>query len=260
MENSKKNVGLILAIVFASAVISGSLVFFAMQYMGNPGDMSANVLDEQLEEAIDKYVQKKQKEAEEEQAAAMAEEAKQASEAAKNVNPVSEGEAVYGNPEAKITLVEYSDFQCPYCKKFHETAKGLVDSYDGKVNWVYRHYPLAFHEPAATLQAMASECVNELGGSDKFWEFADLLYENGPADEDSLKTAVEGLGLSGPDFQTCLESEKYKDKIDSDMQNGIDSGVKGTPGTIVLNNETGETVLLSGAQPASSFESVIDEM
>lgn len=261
MDNGKKDIGLIVAIAFASAAVSGSLVYFGMQFGGaNSTDLSANVLDAQIDDAIERYVEKKQQEAEDEQAQAAADEAAKTAEMAKNVNPVTDEDHIYGSPEAKISLIEYSDFQCPYCKSFHDTAESVADSYGDDVNWVYRHYPLSFHEPAASLQAMASECTAELGGNDKFWEFVENIFSDNPKDLDGLVALAGDLGIDENEFKTCVESEKYADEIKKDTANGMAAGVKGTPGTIVLNNETGEAVLVAGAQPASALEKVIDGM
>lgn len=259
MENSKRDIGLIVAIAFASSVISGSLVFFGMQSSGGK-DLQVSVLDTQIDQAIERYVTKKQQEAEEEQAAVAAEEAKKSAVLAQNADPVTDKDHVYGNREAKISLIEYSDFQCPYCRKFHGTAKAVVDKYAGDVNWVYRHYPLSFHEPAASLQAVAGECVAELGGNDAFWQFTDKIFENNPKDKEGLTALAGELGVDGTAFATCVESGKYDELVAYQMQDGTESGVMGTPGTIVYNNETGEAFLVSGAQSGSAFEKIIDEM
>lgn len=259
MENVKKDIGLILAIVFASSVVSGSLVFFGLQIGGNE-DLKVSVLDTQIDEAIERYVEKKQQEAKEQQAVAAADEAKKSAELAVNVDPVTEKDHVFGNENAKISLIEYSDFQCPYCRRFHDIAKSVVDAYGDDVNWVYRHYPLEFHEPAASLQAVAGECVAELGGNDKFWEFADKIFESNLIHNEELTVLAGDLGLDGVAFATCLDSGKYDDLIQKQLQNGIESGVKGTPGTIILNNETGEAFLVSGAQPLTVFANIIDGM
>jgi len=256
----RKNGALITAIVFAALAISGSMLFVGVQMMNaSAGDVSVNVMDEQIDKAIERYIEKQQKEAEEAQKKAMEEEEKKSAEMVKNVDKVSNEDHIYGNADAKISLIEYSDFQCPYCKRFHPTPKALVDEYDN-VNWIYRHYPLSFHDPAATLQAMASECAAELGGNDAFWDYADGLYEQNPKDNSSLVALAADQGLDEASFKTCLDSEKYKQKVKDQMQNGVDSGVRGTPGTIVLNNETGEAKLLSGAQKADAFKKLIDEM
>jgi protein-disulfide isomerase len=125
----------------------------------------SDFLKEQIQLGIQDYV-KKQKEA---QAAAQAEEARLAGVKAKNVRHVSATrDHILGNPNAPISLIEYSDYECPFCKRFHETAQEIMKAYDGKINWVYRHFPLPFHNPGAEKEAEASECVNELGRNDAF--------------------------------------------------------------------------------------------
>src|SRR5207237_7967826 len=94
---------------------------------------------------------------------------------ARNGPAPSKSDHVYGNPNASITLIEYSDFECPYCKSVHLTAKRVVDESRGQVNWVYRHFPLEMHNPGAQKQAEASECAAELGGNEAFWKFADAV-------------------------------------------------------------------------------------
>lgn len=91
-----------------------------------------------------------------------------------NVNPITESDHIYGNKDARIKIVEFSDMQCPFCQRFHQTMKSLVSdpAYSGKIAWVYRHTPLDFH-PYAKPAALTSECVNELGGNDNFWKFLD---------------------------------------------------------------------------------------
>jgi len=259
MENSKKDIGLILAIAFASAAVSGSLVFFGLQF-GNNNDLKVSVLDAQIDEAVERYVEKKQLEAEEQMAVAAEEETRNSAELAKNVMPISEDDHVFGNKDAKITLIEYSDFHCGFCKKFHPIAKEILAMYEGDVNWVYRHYPLGYPQRAAMEQALASECAGEIGGSEKFWEYAQGIFDEGPADDVALIALAEKLGLDGKAFEACLSNDKYLEKIAAQRQNGMDSGVQGTPGTFVYNNETGEVYLVKGAQSASMFANIIDEM
>ena len=120
-------------------------------------------LREQIQRGIEEYIKAQQ----DAQVAARAEQVRLANEKVKNVRPVSrERDHIYGNPDAVISLIEYSDFECPFCKRFHTTPKEIVDAYGGRVNWVYRHFPLAMHNPGAQKQAEASECANELGGND----------------------------------------------------------------------------------------------
>jgi len=168
---------------------------------------------------------------------------------------------VLGSKDALVTIVEYSDFECPFCKKGHSTLDQLVKDYDGKVNWVYRNFPLSFHEPAASKKAVAAECVAEIGGNEKFWEFADVLYSKQIAGDDkSLIVVAAGIGVDEGRFKECIESSKYDDKIKADMNGGVEAGINGTPGNILINNKTGKKVSIVGAQPIENFKEVIDEM
>lgn len=267
-NKSRTGVGLILAIIFASAVVSGSLVFFAMQtgaswWPLNNSEATGGdtAFDQRVEAAIERYIQKRQAEQQQAQAQAEQQSIEQSKAKAKNVDPVSKTtDHIYGNIDAPISIIEYSDFQCPYCRRFHPTAKQLVDSSQGQVNWVYRHYPLEGHEPEATQQALASECVAELAGNDAFWAYADVLFNQGPSDLPSMSAEAVKLGVDEVAFKECYESQKHKDGIQSDMKNGLEAGVTGTPGSIVLNNKTGEALLIEGAQSATVFQRYIQEL
>lgn len=269
MSKKTINVGLIIAIIFASVAISGSLVFFGMTQFQEKTQV--NVFDEELlatkiEEGIENYVEVQVEEQQESQKAQVEESAKEANEKAKQVKKVSKtDDHIRGNPDAKISLIEYSDFECPFCKRFHPTAQEVIDIYDGEVNWVYRHFPLSFHDPLATQEAQASECANELAGNDAFWKYTDLIFErtnsNGQGLEiDSLISMATEIGLDEANFKECFESEKYADHIKQDTADGVKAGVTGTPGNIIINNETGDVKLIPGAQPATVFQEAIDQM
>lgn len=219
-------------------------------------------IDQEVDAGIERYVQK-QREAQEK---VREEQERLANEKAKNVRRVStERDHVYGNPNAEISLIEYSDFECPYCKTFHPTPKQIVDAYDGKVNWVFRHYPLSFHNPTAQLEAEASECVAELGGNDAFWKFTDFLYENSGLNgqgvpEEQLLAFVEELGLDVEQFKGCVSNGKYAERVQEDFEEGANSGITGTPGSILLNNQTGEVKLKSGALPFEAVKAEIEQL
>lgn len=262
-KSTNIDLGALIAIVFAAVVISGSLVYFGMQTTGvsaSGGDISDTELDARIDAGIERYVARKTAEAEAEQTRMAVEQAERSKEMAQNVPLVESDDHVFGNPDAKISLIEYSDFQCPYCQSFHDTAKQVIEAYDGEVNWVYRHYPLSFHDPAATKQAIASECVAELAGNDAFWELGDIFFTRGTSDDAGLIAAAVDLGAAEAEFSTCLQSERYLTKVQQDMAEGTASGVTGTPGTIILNNETGEAALVEGAQPYNVVKGVVDEL
>lgn len=259
-KSTNIDVGALVAIVFAAVVIAGSLVYFGLQSTGAASGISDAELDARIDAGIERYVARKTAEAEEEQTRAAVEQAEKSKAMAQNVPPVSSADHIFGNPDAKISLVEYSDFQCPYCQAFHETAGQIIEAYNGDVNWVYRHYPLSFHDPAATRQALASECVAELAGNDAFWKFGDIMFTRGPSDDAGLTAVAVELGADESQFKTCLESERYLSKIQQHQNEGTASGVTGTPGNLVVDNETGEAVLVEGAQPFNVFKGVIDQL
>jgi protein-disulfide isomerase len=170
---------------------------------------------------------------------------------------------VYGDPSAPVTLIEYSDFECPFCKRFHPTVKRLVDESNGKVNWVYRHFPIdQIHPVKARREAVASECANELGGNEAFWKFADRFYEltpsNNRTDIDTvLPQIAREIGLEETQFAACLNSGKYDKHIEEDLQSATASGGRGTPWSIVLS-KNGKSYPLSGAQPYEAVKRLVE--
>lgn len=191
---------------------------------------------------------------------------KRAAELAKTVQPVSVGrDHILGNPEATVSLIEYADFKCPYCRRFYSTASQVVPSYGGKVNWVYRHMPLSFHNPDAEKLAEASECIAELGGNEAFWKFTDRVFEQTdpgkegvPLDKPALLAGE--LNLDGAAFQQCLDSGRTGARIREDATEAVRVGVTGTPGNILLNRKTGEAKVVSGAVPEKTLRAAIDEL
>jgi len=161
------------------------------------------------------------------------------------------GGQVRGNLEASITIAEFSDFECPYCASFHQTMNQVINDYPEDIKWVYKHFPLAFHEHAQPT-AEASECAAEQG---KFWEFTDQIFENQSRLGQNLYTEIaQDLELNLDQFQECVSSRKYKDKVESDSQEGISAGVKGTPGSFING------VPLGGAVPYSQLKGAIDDL
>lgn len=164
--------------------------------------------------------------------------------------------------KAKVAVIEYSDFECPFCKRHHPTMQQVMDSYKGDVVWVYRHFPLGFHANAQK-EAEASECANELGGNDAFWKYADTVFDRTAAGGDgfpleNLAPLAKEIGLNEDKFKSCLDSGKYAQHVRDEMDAGAAAGVQGTPGNFVLNLKTKESVEISGAQPFSAFKSEID--
>lgn len=171
--------------------------------------------------------------------------------------------SIYGNVNARFTLVEFSDLECPYCKRFHNTPKEIVDASQGNINWEWKHLPLSFHNPAARKEALAAECVREQQGNRGFWVFLDDVFANsrgngqGVPDLDGL---IAGVGADVQKAQQCMDEGRYDDKIDADLQMAASNGINGTPATFVVDNTTGRHQLLTGAQPAAAFMAAIRKM
>jgi protein-disulfide isomerase len=169
---------------------------------------------------------------------------------------------ILGNKNAKVALIEYSDYSCPFCKRFHDAANQLIKEYGDNVMWVYRHFPLQSIHPLAQKQSEASECAAKLGGNAKFWEFSDKLYaaENAPDEAEMLKIA-SSLGLNSNAFKSCVDSGEMADKVDGDFASGIKASVQGTPGNFLMNLETGEVLNLQGAgETAESMKTKVQSM
>jgi protein-disulfide isomerase len=222
----------------------------------------SGLLQEAVQEGIQEFILKQQAA----QAQARERQEEMLNERAKDVRPVTmERDHVYGNPEAVVSLIEYSDFECPYCKRFHPTVKELLDQYDGKVNWVYRHFPLGFHNPGAQKQAEASECAAELGGNDAFWAYTDAIYERTRSGGEGFPLAqlaplAAELGMDEGAFKECLDSDRHEDRVNEDMQEGIRIGISGTPGNVLLHNETGDALMRSGAQPLGNLTEAVEQL
>jgi protein-disulfide isomerase len=155
-----------------------------------------------------------------------------------------------GSADAPVTIVEFGDFQCPYCQAVQPSIKELMDKYRGKVRLGFRDFPLRQIHPQAQQSAEAAHCAGDQG---KFWEYHDLLYNNqSRLDVNSLKERAATAGLDAERFQVCLDSGKFRTVIDSDLQSGSIAGITGTP-TFFING-----VILTGAQPVSAFADIID--
>lgn len=171
---------------------------------------------------------------------------------------VSDSDHMRGSTDAKVTVVEYSDLECPFCGRFHPTVQQIVDDYDGQVNWVYRHFPLNSIHPKAQKQAEASECVAELGGNDAFWAFIDDLFTNPPATNDALPGIAASLGVNQAAFSECLDSGKHAVTVQDMANDGIAAGAQGTPFSVIVSGD--QRIPLSGAVPASQLKAIIDPL
>jgi len=182
-----------------------------------------------------------------------------------SMRPVSADDHILGNPNASLIIVEYSDSECPFCKTFHTTLRRVISEYgkDGKVAWVYRHFPIDQLHSKARKEAEAMECANELGGNEKFWEYANTLYDktssNNSLDPLELPKIAKTVGLNVSDFETCLSSGKYAEKVEADYQDAVKAGGRGTPNSIILSKD-GVRTPIEGAMPYESLKNIIDEL
>lgn len=154
-----------------------------------------------------------------------------------------------GAGDAKITIVEFSDFECPFCGRAEDTVTQVMDKYAGKLKLYYRHFPLPFHANAGKA-AEAAACAEAQG---KFWEMHKVLFANQKAlSIAELKTHAATAGLDAQKFAECLDTGKMKAKVDADSEAGKKVGVNGTPAFFING------VMISGAQPIEEFQKVID--
>lgn len=239
--------GLILAIIFASVIVSSSLTFFGMKLFGN--GISEKDLETNIQKGIDTYVQNLQQKYDEQ------------AEADNKPQEVSgdfaDDDAFLGDDDAPVTIVEFSDYECPYCHSFYdETFAKLKTNYieTGKVKFVYRDYPLSKHA-AAYPAALISECARDQAGDEGYFKMHDWLFENIDSGFDATATIAyaKTLDVDGEELQECIDSEKFKDEIFKDMDDGLAAGVNGTPGFVVNNK------VFAGARPYEYFAQIIEE-
>ena len=179
-----------------------------------------------------------------------------------NVAKVTADDHILGDANAPVKIIVFSDFECPFCKTFHETVTKLSSEYKGQVAWIFRQFPLPIH-PKAKQEAVASECAAELGGNDAFWKFADRIFaitpSNNGLDPAELPNIARYIGLDATKFNKCLTSGKYDAKIAAQSQDGNNAGLQGTPYSVAIA-ANGQVLAINGAQPYDYVKAVIDEV
>jgi len=180
------------------------------------------------------------------------------------IRPVDATDYVKGNPNAPILIVEYSDYDCPFCKNFHETMTRIMDEYGvgGKVAWVYRQFPLAQLHPNAERISQAALCVGELGGNDAFWKYSDLIFAerniNEPTNITKLPEYAVEVGVSKEALVACLDSGKHRETVNKSLQDGAQAGIQGTPQSfVIVGNQMAQ---IEGAQPYAVVKQIIDNL
>ena len=180
-----------------------------------------------------------------------------------NMKPVDESDHIIGNPNAAVKIVEYSDLECPYCKEFHPLLHKIIEDYgkQGDVAWIYRHFPLLSKHPKALAEAHASECAAEIGGDGAFWKYIDKVFEVSPTnnglDLALLPKIAETLGLDVEAWTKCQDSNKFRPLIEAQLNDGIQSGITGTPTSFIIS-KSGKVYPLGGWINYDALKQIIE--
>ncbi|BFM18787.1 hypothetical protein R50073_49700 (plasmid) [Maricurvus nonylphenolicus] len=173
------------------------------------------------------------------------------------------GKHIYGEEDARFTLVEFSDLECPFCKRFHSVPKEVVDASSGRVNWEWKHLPLPSHNPVASVEAQASECVAEIKGNRAFWVYIHQVFDetkgNGQGAGDLINLA-SNIGVDPEEFADCMKEGRHSEKIAKDLQLATQMNVNSTPVTFVIDNHTGKQVMLRGMRKPESIATTIQRL
>lgn len=177
---------------------------------------------------------------------------------------LSDKDHIKGNKNAYIALIEYSDFECPFCKRYYPVVKRVLEEYQDQIMVVYRHFPLSIHQNAFK-EAEASECAGEIGGDVAFWKFHDFLYERTGSNGlgfalEKLRPLAEEIGLNGEEFQKCLDSGKYTALIKEQIREGQGGGISGTPATVLADLKLNKMRIIPGAVTFETLKNYIDKM
>lgn len=182
---------------------------------------------------------------------------------ASTISPVTEEDHMIGDINAPIKIVEYSDIECPYCARLHGTLHQVTEEFPNEVTWVYRHLPIIQSHSKALNQAIATECAAEQGGNDAFWAYIDQVYEETPGGNrfnlDRLPEIAAEQSLNVDEFNQCLDSGRYNDKIQAQIDEGFAAGAEGTPFSVVITPE-GNHIPVSGAQPLNAWQQIISQI
>ncbi len=215
-------------------IIAGVLIAAAVVYSSKINDTD---IDESLKGALEESLP-------EEDSLAPAEPGSEVVEVGIDDDPT------YGPKDAKVKIIEFSDYECPFCSRNVATMDKIKEEYKDQVSLTFRDYPLDFHENAK-IASLASQCAFE---QEKFWEYYEKLFENQDAlTSSNLKAYAKELKLNENKFSDCLDNKKYEDEVEKDIADGVDAGVTGTPAVFI----NGRKVV--GAQPYEVFKKIIDE-
>ena len=184
--------------------------------------------------------------------------------AASGVRPVSDADYILGNPNAPIVMIEYSDYDCPFCKQFHATMHQIMDEYGvtGRLAWVYRQFPLVELHPNAPQLSEAALCVGDIGGNSAFWTFSDTVFDSRIEAEftniTKLPEFAEAAGVDRDAFMACMSSDRMMDDLKADMADGVAAGAQGTPYTVIKVGS--QEAVINGAQSYDFVKGIVENL
>ncbi|MCK9185873.1 DsbA family protein [Candidatus Gracilibacteria bacterium] len=232
-----------ISILIGSVLISGALVFFGYEYSNQ---MTTDVFNARVEEGIKAFITKQQAAQPEDKTGTVV------------TGDFTDDDAVLGDSGAKVTMIEFSDYQCPVCQRFHEEVFGALKTKyidTGKMNFVYRDLPLTSIHPMAYPAALATECAKDQGGDEMFFAMHENIFASALTEEmtaESLRKSAGKAGANLTEFDSCVATDKFKDEIAKDAQDAADLGFRGTPGFLING------YMMDGMYSVEAYEQVID--
>ncbi|MDP2642965.1 MAG: DsbA family protein [Candidatus Peregrinibacteria bacterium] len=233
------------SILVASVLVSGSLSFFGYEYANK---MTDDVFNSKVEEGIKAFIAKQQASAQPEDKTGTVVE-----------GDYTDDDAVLGDSDAVVTMIEFSDYQCPVCQRFHAEVFGTLKAKyidTGKMKFVYRDLPLTSIHPNAYPAALAAECVKDQGGDEMYYVMHENIFEAALSEEMTAESLRKSAGKSGANlskFDSCVAADKFKDEIAKDTQDASDIGFRGTPGFLING------YMMDGLYSLEAYEQAIDE-
>lgn len=178
--------------------------------------------------------------------------------------PVDESDYILGNPNAPILLIEYSDYDCPFCKQFHSVMNRIMDEYgvNGQVAWVYRQFPIEQLHPNSPRISEAALCVGDIGGSSAFWQFSNLVFEQretaAPTNVLRLPEYAERVGIDRAEYAACMDSRRMQQGVLDSVEDGFNAGVRGTPHTFVVAGN--QQAVINGSRSFETLSAIVENL
>jgi protein-disulfide isomerase len=181
-----------------------------------------------------------------------------------NIVTVRDTDFVLGDAsKAEVVIFEYSDSDCPFCSRFHETIKTLASTYGDRIAFVYRFYPLDQLHPNARTEALALACVGSISGNQSFWNYLDKVMSvtlTPSSNLTVLTTFAREESIDTDDFESCVRSGRFDDRVQADIDEGASIGVRGTPYSIAVSQKSGQQLVIPGALGVEDVSRIIDTL